>query len=100
MLGAYMFVRQALRFFGGKRQHALALIAEWKVNAGGNLFPNSGVALDLFSDRLHRRMLAEEAIGESLVLAQKTEQQVLRLDVRGTELTRLIARKENHASRF
>jgi hypothetical protein len=45
-------------------------------------------------------VLAEEAIGESFVLAQETKQQVLRLDVRGTELTRLIAREENHASRF
>src|SRR4051794_41079370 len=100
MLGANVFVREAFGFLGGKCQHALALVAEWKINAGGNFFPYRGVAFDLFSDRLHRRMLAEEAIGERLVLAQESEQQVLRLDVRGPELTRLIAREEDHASRF
>src|SRR4051812_24377286 len=100
MLGANVFVRQAFRFFGGERQHPLALVAEWQVNTGRNLLSYRCVAFDLFSDRLHRRVLAEEAIGESFVLAQETKQQVLRLDVRGTELTRLIAREENHASRF
>ena len=100
MLGADVLVRKPLGLFGGIGQHALALIAERQIDAGRNLLADGRVPLDLLADGVHRRMLPEEAIGQSFVLAQQAQQQVLRLDVRRTKLAGFIAREEDHASRF
>jgi hypothetical protein len=45
-------------------------------------------------------MRTQEPEGESFVFAQKSQQQVLRLYVRRTELTGLVARKEDDAPCF
>ena len=45
-------------------------------------------------------MLAQETIGQRLVFAQQTQQQVLRLDVGRTELAGFIACEEDHAPGF
>ena len=55
---------------------------------------------NLLADRLDRGMRTQEAIGQRFVFAQQSQQQVLRLDVRRTELAGLVARKEDHAPCF
>jgi len=45
-------------------------------------------------------MRAQKAIGQGLVLAQQSEQQVFGLNVRRSKLAGLVARKENDAPRF
>ena len=45
-------------------------------------------------------MRPQEAIGEGLVFAQQTEEQVFGLYIRRAELTGLIPRKENDAPGF
>ncbi len=100
MLGADVLVRQALGLLGGIGQHALALVAERQIDAGRNLLADGRVTLDLLANGVHRRMLPEKAIGQCFVLAQQSQQQVLRLDVRRTKLAGLVAGEENHASRF
>ena len=57
-------------------------------------------ALDLLADRLDRGMRTQEAVGQRLVFAQQSEQQVLGLDVRRTELAGLIAREKDDAPAF
>jgi hypothetical protein len=42
----------------------------------------------------------EKTVGEILVLAQQTEQDVLGFDLRRAELIRLVTGEENHAARF
>src|SRR5580704_4041586 len=45
-------------------------------------------------------MRAKEAIGQRFILAQQPKQQVLRLDVRRTELAGFVPREENDATCF
>src|SRR5580704_15680660 len=92
-----MLVRQPLRFLGGVRQHALALVTQGKVDRSRDLLSNRGMTLDLFPDRLDRSMGPKEPIGKRFVLAQEAKQQVLRLDVRRTKLAGFVAREENYA---
>src|SRR5690349_15445121 len=58
------------------------------------------MAFDLLSDRLDRGVRAQEPVGQRLVFAQQPEQQVLRLNVRRTELAGLVAREEDHSPGF
>ena len=95
-----MFVRKPLRLFRGIGQHTLAFVAQGKIDGSGNFFPDGGVALDLFPDRFHRRMRAQETIGQGLVFAQQSEQQVFGLNIRRAELAGLVPRKENYAPGF
>src|SRR5450756_1515290 len=58
-------------------------------------------ALTIFKPAyLDRGMRTQEPVDDSCVFAQKSQQQVLRLYVRRTELTGLVARKEDDASCF
>ncbi len=97
MLGPDVLVAQPLGLLGRIGQHALALVGERQVHAGGDFFADGGVRLNLLANRLHRGVRAQEAVGQRLVLAQQAEQQVLGLDIRRAELAGLIPRKEDHA---
>ncbi len=97
VLGTDVLVREPLGFLGGIGQHTLALVAQGQVHGSGNLLPDGRMTLDLFPDGLDRSMRPKEPIGERLVFAQKPEQQVLRLDVRRTELTGFVAREEDYS---
>ena len=98
MLGANVLVRKALGFFRGVGQHALALVAQGQVHGGRYLLPDRGVGLDLLANGFHRSMRPQEPIGQRLVFAQKTQQQVLRLDVRRTKLAGFVTCEEDDAS--
>ncbi len=97
MLGTDVLMRQPLGFLCGIGEHTLALIAQRQVHGGRDLLANGGVTFDLFTNGFHRSMGPKEPIGECLVLAQQTQQQVLRLDVGRTELTGFVAREENYS---
>ena len=97
VFGADVLMGEPLRFLGGIGQNPLAFIAEREVDRCGDLFPDRGVSFDLLADRFDRGMRAQETIGQSLVFAQKSQQQVLRLNIGRTELTGLIAREKNDA---
>src|SRR5580704_8553735 len=58
------------------------------------------MSLYLFPYGFNRCMRAKEAIGQRLVFAQQTQQQVLRLDVRRPELACFIPREEDDATCF
>src|ERR1022692_2467395 len=100
MLGSNVLVRKALSLLGSISQNPLALVAQREIDRGQELLPDRGVSLNLLADGLHRSMRTQEPEGESFVFAQKSQQQVLRLYVRRTELTGLVARKEDDAPRF
>src|SRR5271169_107890 len=100
MFGTNVPVRQALRFFSGIGQHALALIAQRKVDRRRDFLSNRGVTLDLLADRFNRGMRAQEPIGQGLIFAQEPQQQVLGLDVRRPELACFVARKKDYAPGF
>src|SRR5207244_6300905 len=90
----------SLSFFRAVRQHALALVAQRQVDGSGNLLANRGMSFDLFTNGLHGGLRPEKAVGQRLVFPQKTQQQVLGLDIRASELAGLIARKEYDPSGF
>src|ERR1700687_2640020 len=58
------------------------------------------MGFDLLANRVHRRMLAKEAVGQRFVFAQQTEQKVLRFNIRRAELAGFIACKKDHTPCF
>ena len=82
VLGANVLMGETFRLFRGIGEHALTLIAQRQIDGGRYLLANGGVAFDLFPNGFDRRMLPEEPIGERLVFAKESEQQVLGLNVR------------------
>ena len=91
VLGADVLVVQALGFFGAIGQHALALVAQRQIHGGGNLFANRGVAFDLLADGFDRRVRPQKTVGQRLIFAQQTQQQMLGFDIRAAELAGLVA---------
>src|SRR5438874_10991427 len=100
MLGSNVLVRKALSLLGSVSQNPLALVAQREIDRGRELLPDSNVSLNLLADGHDRGMRTQEPEGESFVSSQQSQQQVLRLYVRRTELTGLVARKEDDALRF
>ena len=96
VFGADVLVAEALGFFSGVGQDALALVGERKIDGSGDLLANGCVGLNLLAYGLNRGMRAQETVGEGLVFAQKSEQQVLGFDIGRTELAGLIAREEDN----
>src|SRR6202022_1201321 len=100
VLGSNVLVRKALSLLGSVIQNPLPLVGRREVDRGRELLPDRGVSLNLLADELDRGMRTQEPVDESFVFAQKSQQQVLRLYVRRTELTGLVARKEDDAPGF
>ncbi len=98
VLGSDVLVVQALGFLRAIGQHALALMAERQVHGSRDLLADGGVPLDLLADRIDLRSRPQEAVCQSLVLAQQAEQQVLGLDVGAAELAGLVSREEDDPS--
>src|SRR5208283_1893971 len=97
VLGTDVLVREKRGFVGSVCQHTLALAAQGQVHGSGDLLPDGRVTLNLFPDGFDRCMGPKEPIGERLVFAQEAEQQVLRLDVRRTELAGFVACEEDYS---
>src|ERR1039458_10159547 len=101
MLGSNVLVRKALSLLGSISQNPIALVAQREVDRGRELLPDRGVSLNLLADELDRGIRTQEPLGEkSFVFVQKSQQQVLRLYVRRTGLTGLVARKGDDAPCF
>src|SRR5438874_1110198 len=100
MLSSNVLVRKPLRFFSGIRENALAFIREWQVNRSRNLFADRGVTFNLLADGFHRGMRAQEAVGQRLIFAQQSQQQVLGLNVRRAKLACLVPSKKYYPSRL
>src|SRR5438105_5748664 len=95
-----MFVGKALRLFGSVGKHSLAFVAQGQIDRGRYFFPNGGVSLDLLADGLHRRMGAQESVGQGLVFAKQSQQEMLRLNIRRPELAGFVAREKDDAPGF
>ena len=100
MFSTYVLVPQAFGFFGGAVQDSLAFRAQWHFDGGGNPLADRDARFNFFPDRLDRTLLAQKPVGQRLVFAHQSEQQMLGLDVRTPILAGLVPGKENHASRF
>src|SRR4029077_18946619 len=96
MLGSNVLVRKALSLLGSVIQNPLALGAQREIDGGRDLLPDGNVSVNSLADGLDRGMTAQEPKDESFVFAHKSQQQVLRF-YRRTELTGLVARKEDDA---
>ena len=81
MFSADVLVAEALGFFSGVGEDALAFVGEREVDGGRDFFADGGVRLNLLSNRFDRCMRAQESVGQGLVFAEKAEQKVLRLDI-------------------
>src|SRR5271165_7675477 len=99
MLGPNVFVIQPLRLFRAIGKDPLAFVAQRQVDGSRDLFTDRGVGFDLLPDGLNCGVGAEKPVRQSLILAEKPEEQVFSLDVRAAELAGLITGKENYSSR-
>src|ERR1700722_2985694 len=91
---------QALGFFRGVGEHALALVAQRQIDRGRDLFADRGMSFDLLANGFDRGVRTQETIGQGLVFAQKSEKQVLSLNVRRPELAGFVAREKDDAPGF
>src|SRR5215472_10911375 len=100
MFGADVLVPEAFRLFGCHIEDALALRAQRHFDGGGNSLADGDARLNFFPDGLDRTLLAQEAVGQRLVLAHQAEKQVFGLDVRASVLAGFVPGKKNDATRF
>src|SRR4051794_28330327 len=75
-------------------------MAQGEIDRRRHLFTYCRMSFDLFSDRFDCRVRPQEAVCKRLVLSQESEQQVLGLNVRTSELTRFVSCKEDNPSSF
>ena len=100
MLGADVVVQQPIGFLGGKLQHALGLGAERDLDRGRDLFAKDRAPFDFLANALEREVRAgKDPARQPLALANQSEEQVLGFDGNASELTRLVAREKEDASR-
>ena len=100
VLGPNVLMRKTLGFFGGIRQHALAFVAQRKIDGSRDLLADRGVTFDLLPDRFDRGVGAQKAVGQGLIFAQQPEQQMFGLNIRRAKLAGLVPRKEDDAPGF
>src|SRR5579872_792298 len=100
MLSSDVLVIQPFGFFGAISQDALALVAERKIDGGGDFLSNGSMRFNLLTNRFDGGVGAQKTIGQRLVFPQQAQQQVLGLDVGASKLAGFVARKENHAARL
>ena len=100
VLGADMLVIEPLGFLGAIGQHAFAFVAQREIHGGRNLLSNGGVPFDLLAYGIHRRMGPQEAVGQRLILAKQTQEQMLGFDIRASELAGLIPREKDYSASF
>src|SRR5713226_8603983 len=100
MFGADVAMRQALGFFCRICQNALAFVAEREIHRRGDFLPNRGVPLNLLTNGFDRSVRAQESISKGFVFAQKTQKQVLSLNIGRPELAGFVAREEDDAPGF
>src|SRR5262249_45799801 len=89
-----VLVIEALCFLSAVGEHALALMRKRQIDRGRYLFPHGGVCFDLLTDGFHRSAGPQEAASQRFVLPQQTEQQMLCLNARTSELTGLVTCEE------
>ena len=58
------------------------------------------MSFDLLANGFDRSVRTQKAIGQGFVFAQKSQQQMLRLNIRRPELAGFVARKKDDAPRF
>ena len=100
VLGADVFVRKPLGFFGRVGEHALALVRERKVDGGRNLLAHGGVLFNLFADGFDRSVGTKEAVGQRLVFAQQSQQEMFGFDIWRAKLAGLVACEKDNATRL
>src|SRR5579862_5195706 len=100
MLSPDVLMRQPLRFLRCVCQYALAFVAQRQINRRRNLFPDRGMTFNLLADGFNRGMRAQKSIGQGLVFAQKSQQQVLGLNIWRPKLAGFIAREKDNAPCF
>src|ERR1700728_321887 len=88
-----MLLGQVLGLLRGIGKHPLALVAQRKIDGGGNFLADGGVSFDLLADGFDRGMGTQKAVGQCLIFTQQPQEQVLGLDVRRAELAGLISCK-------
>src|SRR5262245_21337979 len=96
MLGPDVPVVQTLGLFGRICQNSLALVRKREVDRRRNLLTNGCPALDFLPDTFDRGMISQKTVRKVFVFANQTEQQVLGLDRRATELASFVAGEEDN----
>src|SRR5438093_1596352 len=85
---------ETLRLFGCVCKNALTFVRKWKVDRCRNFLPNRGTTLNFLANAFDRGMISQETIGQVLILADQTQQQVLSLNGGAAKLAGFVASKE------
>src|SRR5713226_2008086 len=75
-------------------------MAQRKVYRCRNFLANGGVPFDLLPNGIDSGVRSKEAIGQRLVLAEQTEQQMLGFNVRAAELAGFVPREKYYPACF
>src|ERR1700733_775616 len=100
MLGADVLVAQPLGFFRCEIQNAFAFLTQRNLPRRGDASAHGDARFDFLPDGFDGAMRAQEAVSEGFVLAQQSQQQMLRLDIGAAVLARLISCKKYYAPSF
>src|SRR5262249_43816862 len=101
VLGADVPIAQPLRLFGGEGQHAFGLARKRQIDLRGDAVAHDRSVFYLLTDQFDVGVRAmEEPRSEIFVLTDQSQQDVFGFDLGRAELARLVAGKENDATRF
>src|SRR5437762_13922074 len=92
MFGADVPMIETLSFFGGVCKNALTFVRKRQVDRCRNFLTNRRSTFDFLANALNRRMISQETVGQILILADQTQQQVLSLNRGAAELAGFVAR--------
>jgi hypothetical protein len=101
VFGADVAIAQPLRFLGGESQHTLGFARKRQIDLRGDAITHDRPIFYLLADQFDVGVRAmEEPSGEIFVLTDQSQQNVFGFDLGRAELARLVAGKENDATRF
>ena len=96
MFGTDVPVIEPFGFLGRIGENALTFIRKRKIDRRRDFFPNRGSPFNFLTNAFNRRMISQETIGQVLVFADQTQEQMFCLDGRASELTSFVASEENN----
>src|SRR5260370_26985246 len=98
MLGAYVPVSHALRFFRAIRQHSFAFVAQRKIDRSTGC-RRGFRGPDLRFERRYCLFRLKQPQRKGMILMEQPEQQMLRFNKRATASCGLIPPEENYSAR-
>src|SRR5438477_8621001 len=95
MFSADVAVIEPFGFLRRIGENAFAFIRKRKIDRRRDLFPNRGSAFNFLTNAFNRRMISQETVGQVLIFADQSQQQMLSFDGRTSKLASFVASEED-----